>query len=123
LDGLSLPQYGLWLALRGLDILSDLCNQNPESEWDRLVRSPYHSLEFLVYLHHITTHLQTRDLILDAGGGPGRYTIELARRGYQVVLLDISEGELELAKTHIKSETADVQTRIKDIIGQEKRKG
>jgi SAM-dependent methyltransferase len=41
-------------------------------------------------------------LILDAGGGPGRYTIELARRGYQVVLLDFTPANLELARRQIK---------------------
>ncbi len=36
--------------------------------------------------------------ILDAGGGPGRYTIDLAKQGYHMTLLDISDKELELAK-------------------------
>jgi ubiquinone/menaquinone biosynthesis C-methylase UbiE len=35
--------------------------------------------------------------VLDIGGGPGRYAIELTRRGYGVTLADISEGELLLA--------------------------
>ena len=36
--------------------------------------------------------------ILDCGGGPGRYAIELARRGYEVILFDLSVGNLELAR-------------------------
>lgn len=96
--------------------VADRYNQNAEHEWNRLIRSPYHTIEFLVYLHHITSHLQPGALILDAGGGPGRYAIELARRGYEVVLLDISEGELELAKAHIRSEALDVQACIKAVV-------
>ena len=42
-------------------------------------------------------------LILDAGGGPGRYTIELAKRGYDVVLLDLSPGSLEVARREIRN--------------------
>jgi SAM-dependent methyltransferase len=39
----------------------------------------------------VTTHfleicLPKEGLVLDAGGGPGRYTIDLAKRGYDVVL-------------------------------------
>jgi len=96
--------------------VADRYNQNPDREWDRLARSPYHTIEFLVYMHHITTYLQPGALILDAGGGPGRYTIELSRRGYEIVLLDISEGLLDLAKAHIKLEALDVQARIKDVV-------
>jgi ubiquinone/menaquinone biosynthesis C-methylase UbiE len=67
-------------------------------------------------MHHIAAHVPPGAVILDAGGGPGRYTIELARRGYEVVLLDLSEGLLELAKAQIKAERADVQARVKDVV-------
>jgi 2-polyprenyl-3-methyl-5-hydroxy-6-metoxy-1,4-benzoquinol methylase len=40
-------------------------------------------------MHFLEKHLPKKGLILDAGGGPGRYTIELARSGYDVVLLDL----------------------------------
>jgi len=36
--------------------------------------------------------------LLDCGGGPGRYAVELARRGYRVTLFDLSEGNLALAR-------------------------
>ena len=36
--------------------------------------------------------------VLDCGGGPGRYAIELARRGYEVILFDLSAGCLRLAQ-------------------------
>jgi ubiquinone/menaquinone biosynthesis C-methylase UbiE len=36
--------------------------------------------------------------VLDIGGGPGRYSIELARRGYAVTLLDISGESVKLAR-------------------------
>ncbi|MGY4707295.1 class I SAM-dependent methyltransferase [Candidatus Bipolaricaulota sp. J31] len=36
--------------------------------------------------------------VLDVGGGPGRYAIELSRRGYGVVLLDLSGECLALAR-------------------------
>jgi ubiquinone/menaquinone biosynthesis C-methylase UbiE len=36
--------------------------------------------------------------VLDCGGGPGRYAIELTRRGYDVTLFDLSTGCLRLAQ-------------------------
>ena len=72
-----------------------------QREWRRLVRDPFHRLEFDTTLHFLKKHLPKKGLILDAGGGPGRYTIELAKAGYEVVLLDLTPELLEAAKMHI----------------------
>ena len=71
-------------------------------EWRRLVRDAYHRLEFMTTLHFLEKYLPPQGLILDAGGGPGRYTLELARRGYQVVLLDMTPANLEFARRQLK---------------------
>ena len=42
--------------------------------------------------------------ILDLGCGTGRHSVELARRGYQVVGVDLSEGMLERARRRAKAE-------------------
>jgi SAM-dependent methyltransferase len=39
--------------------------------------------------------------VLDLGGGPGRWTIWLARRGHQVVLADVSPRQLEIARREL----------------------
>lgn len=49
-------------------------------EWDRLEGDPYNMLEYVVTMHYLEKHLPSEGLILDAGGGPGRYTIELRAR-------------------------------------------
>ncbi|HSQ18724.1 MAG TPA: class I SAM-dependent methyltransferase [Anaerolineales bacterium] len=71
-------------------------------EWRRLVRDAYHRLEFMTTLHFLEKYLPPQGLILDAGGGPGRYTLELARRGNQVVLLDMTPANLEFARRQLK---------------------
>ena len=91
-------------------------DSNPEKEWCRLTHSPYSQLEFLVFSHHIQNHLPGRGLILDAGGGPGRYAIELCRLGYDVVLLDASSGCIETAKAKFAQQPAQVQDRLKDCV-------
>jgi len=50
-------------------------------EWSRTVKDPYHRLEFDTTTHFLRKYLPGKGLILDAGGGPGRYTIELAKLG------------------------------------------
>ncbi len=67
-------------------------------EWRRLQRDPYHKIEFIVTMHFLEKYLPKEGLLLDAGGGPGRYTIELAKRGYKIVLLDLVPEMLEFAK-------------------------
>ena len=83
-------------------------------EWKRLVKDPYHRLEFETTMHFLKKYLPPNGLILDAGGGPGRYTIELAKLGYDVVLLDLTPELLEIAKRRIKR--AKVQKKVKQII-------
>lgn len=69
---------------------------HPEHEWERLQR---HRTEFAVTLRALDTYLPPPPAtILDIGGGPGRYAIELARLGYEVTLLDLSQANLALAK-------------------------
>lgn len=91
-------------------------NAMGEKEWRRLVRDPYHRLEFEVTMHFLRKHLPETGMILDAGGGPGRYTIELAKMGYQIALLDISEVQLDIAKKRIATRRKEVRDRVFNIV-------
>jgi len=65
-------------------------------EWARLDRD---KIEFAVTLRALDEYLPPPPArVLDIGGGPGRYAIELTRRGYDVTLADISEAELVVAR-------------------------
>lgn len=73
-----------------------LYDSNPEREWQRMDR---HRTEFALTLRALAGHLPPPPArVLDCGGGPGRYAIELARQGYQVTLFDLSAGNLALAQ-------------------------
>jgi len=43
-------------------------------------------------------------LVLDAGGGTGRWAVRMARKGCRVVLLDSSEGMLRIAREKVRKE-------------------
>jgi len=71
-------------------------DQQAEKEWERLER---HRTEFAVTRRALIEHLPPAPArVLDCGGGPGRYAIELARRGYEVTLFDLSPECLRLAE-------------------------
>jgi len=52
--------------------------------------------------------------ILDIGCGTGRHSIELARRGYNVTGIDLSESQLKKAKTNAEKENLKIDFMIKD---------
>ncbi len=58
-------------------------------------------LEYEISLKIICDYITPNSKILDLGGGAGRYSIELAQRGYNVVLADLSPKLLAQAKTYI----------------------
>lgn len=88
--------------------------ENPKHEWKRLAKDQFHNIEFQTTMHYLKKYLPMKGLILDAGGGPGRYTIELAKMDYDVVLLDYSPDLLEVARKEIKK--AGVKKRVKMVV-------
>ena len=93
-------------------------NEVEIGEWNRLVKDAYNALEFLVTMHYLRKHLPKTGKILDAGGGPGRYALELCRAGYDVVLMDIDPTYIAFAEEKIKSEPKPVSSRlIASVVG------
>lgn len=88
-------------------------SEGVKREWKRLVKDPFHRLEFETSLRFLKKHIPKNGFVLDAGGGPGRYSIELAKAGHNVVLLDLVYENLVFAKKQIKK--AKVNTKIKEV--------
>jgi S-adenosylmethionine-dependent methyltransferase len=66
-------------------------------EWARLER---YRTEYALTRRALREHLPPAPArILDCGGGPGRYAIDLARQGYTVTLFDLSPISLSFART------------------------
>jgi SAM-dependent methyltransferase len=96
------------------DIVKAYYTGQVRKEWRRLVRDAYHRLEFETTLHFLEQYLPPQGRILDAGGGPGRYTVELARRGYQMTLLDYTPANLVYARRQIKK--AGLQGQVREVV-------
>ncbi len=69
-------------------------------EWARL-DSPAGQLELSRCLDILDAHLEADCRVLDLGGGPGRYTVELARRGHRLTLVDLMDEHVERAEREL----------------------
>jgi S-adenosylmethionine-dependent methyltransferase len=79
-----------------VEVVQQFYDSNPQMEWERLERHP---VEFAVTLRALKDYFPMPPArILDVGGGPGRYSIELTLQGYAVTLIDLSSGNLDLAQ-------------------------
>jgi len=72
------------------EIVKEFYGQDEHAEFNRLIKDAFHRLELNTTLHFLDKYLPKSGHILDAGGGPGRYTLELAQRGYDVTHLDLT---------------------------------
>ncbi len=84
-----------------LDDVSDIAayyNNNLHGEHDRLVR---HQLEYDLTWRYLDEYLPPKGKILEVGAATGRYTLELARRGYQVTAVDLSPVELDICRENL----------------------
>ncbi|MBO3320727.1 class I SAM-dependent methyltransferase [Clostridium perfringens] len=84
------------------DIIREYYNKNSKNEWLRL-NDPYNRLELFSTMYMIKEYFPQEGKILDIGSGPGRYSIELLKRGYEVSLMDLSEKSIDMAKNNIES--------------------
>lgn len=80
-----------------IDLVERYYDLSSANEWDRLDR---HRTEYAVTLRALRDHFPAPPAkILDCGGGPGRYAVEMTRQGYAVTLFDLSRVCLSFART------------------------
>jgi ubiquinone/menaquinone biosynthesis C-methylase UbiE len=83
--------------------------------YDKTFSMLYFKVFDAVTWKHLEPYLPTYSeaLVLDAGGGTGRWTVRIAKKASKVVLLDISEGMLKVAAQRIKQEDIEEKVVIK----------
>ena len=65
-------------------------------EWHRWDESPVERVKYFVHLHHLKSNVRPTDRVLEIGAGAGRFTQQLAAIANQIVVADISPGQLAL---------------------------
>ena len=73
----------------------------PEKEHERLDR---HQLEHDLTWRYLDHYLPPQGAVLEVGAATGRYTLELARRGYEVTAVDLSAALIETNKKSLADE-------------------
>ena len=74
-------------------------DENCQKEWERLDRHPF---EFIFTTYMMDKYIHDGDKVLDIGGGPGRYSIYYALKNCDVTLVDLSKGNIDLARQKAK---------------------
>lgn len=72
-----------------------------DREWTRLAAGLDGRLEWEGTVAALERSLPPTGHVLDVGGGAGRYAAWLAERGYEVTLLDLSRGQLAVARERL----------------------
>jgi S-adenosylmethionine-dependent methyltransferase len=95
-----------------MDDISDieqLYSQDPGREAGRLER---HQLEYDLTWRYLDRYLPATGRVLEIGAATGRYTVELARRGYAVTAVDLSNVELERCRQNLEDEGLDARVQL-----------
>jgi len=85
-----------------------------EFEWLRLQAKAYGRLQAIIHGDFLRKHVAPGHWVLDAGCGPGRFTIELVALGARPVALDTSPLQLEAAAERCR--TAGVRHRVEGFV-------
>ena len=82
-----------------------------EQEWTRFEdgRTPAAALD--IHVRFLERFVEPGQRVLDAGSGPGRFTLELVRLGADAVALDISPAQLE----QLRERLPQVETHVGDV--------
>jgi S-adenosylmethionine-dependent methyltransferase len=75
-------------------VVRDFYDSDVEREWRRL-DEPLCQIEFASTFRLVEKYFPPAGRVCDIGGGPGRYTVALARRGYRMTLVELSDGLLK----------------------------
>jgi SAM-dependent methyltransferase len=95
-----------------IDDVSDIAayyNSDPEREHSRL---ELHQLEYDLTWRYLDQYLPACGSILEVGAGTGRYTLELARRGYALTAVDMSAVLIEACGKRLVGEGLEKQVRL-----------
>lgn len=85
-----------------------------EREWERLDDNPRSRAIFHVHRWYLQQFIEPHHHVLDAGAGPGRFSIEFAKIGATVTIGDISPRQLDISRHKLRE--ADLESHIADRV-------
>lgn len=94
------------------DYIAGFYDEYGEREWTRFDTRPMDRVNLEVHRRFVREFVHAGDRVLEAGAGPGRFTLELADIGAKVVVGDISPVQLALHR----EKTAEIEAAIEDRV-------
>jgi len=101
-----------------VDEVRQLFDELGEGEWDRFDKNALSRVSLELHRRFLHRHVPEGARVLEIGAGPGRFTVQLAKMGCQVVVSDISPVQLALNEQRVTDagwEAAVVERRLLDI--------
>jgi len=83
------------------EVIARIFDEYGDAEWARHEASPFARVSFHVHRHYLERFVRPGDRVLEVGAGAGRFTVELARLGARVTVVDISPEQLRLNEEHL----------------------
>ncbi|MFW9975823.1 MAG: class I SAM-dependent methyltransferase [Candidatus Thorarchaeota archaeon] len=71
-------------------------------EWERLDRTPRGKVQFHIHQYYLRKYIKKGDRVLEIGPGPGRFTIELAKIGARIGVVDIANAQLKMNEEKVR---------------------
>jgi len=68
----------------------------------RLINSRQGQLEYATTMHYVKKYLKPNSKIIEIGAGTGRYSISLAKNGYDVTAVELVDKNIEILKENAK---------------------
>ena len=85
-----------------------------EKEWERFDDPRMGAASLAIHCHYLREFVSAGDRVLDVGAGPGRFTIELAAIGAEIIVADVSPRMLELNREKVAA--AGAEARVLDRV-------
>ena len=89
--------------------IADFYNSDVAKEHNRLEQ---HQLEYDLTWRYLDKYLPAGGSILELGAATGRYTCELARKGYEVTAVDLSAALTEECRKNLAAEGLEERVRL-----------
>lgn len=87
-------------------------------DYDREYETPYYEKLYAgITWHYIESYLPKKGLVLDAGGGTGKWAIPMAEKALKVVVYDLSKEMLDVTLRKVKERNLEesIQVKVGDI--------
>ena len=99
-------------------VIASFYDEYGEREWERLdaTAPAQERVNFETHRALLREYVHEGDRVLEVGAGPGRFTIELASLGANVVVADISPRQLELNREKVGAAGFEAQVEARHIV-------